>query len=280
MKQIETLVSDIYTLISEQQHEVADDRREAFGRALSEIITRRLFSGNASGGLRFSNLGSPCDRKTWYEIHDSAGGEPLPPEARLKFLFGDILEHLLLFLAEEAGHKVEAQQVELEVNGIVGHPDAIIDGVLVDVKSASTFAFNKFSNHELEGNDPFGYLTQINAYHSAMLDDERLVDKERVAFLAVDKQLGHLVLDIYPVQKLNLPPLIDYKKTIMSNPKPPPRAFRDEPDGKSGNMKIPTVCSYCAHKKTCWPGLRTFLYSQGPRFLTHVERLPEVKEVT
>lgn len=279
-KDISSLVPDIYDLLSNQKHEVSNERRESFGRTLSEIITSRLFNDNSSPGLRFSSLGTPCDRKAWYQINDPEGGEPLPPEARLKFLFGDILEHLLLFLAEEAGHTVEAKQVELEVNGVRGHPDAIIDGVLVDVKSASTFAFAKFKDHELESNDPFGYITQINAYHSALLAEGYAVDPDRVAFLAIDKQLGHMCLDVYPSQRLNLPTLIDFKKSVMSAPKPPPRAFKDELDGKSGNRKIPTVCSYCDHKKTCWPNLRTFLYSSGPRFLTHVERLPDVKEVT
>jgi hypothetical protein len=38
-------------------------------------------------------------------------------------------------------------------------------------------------------------------------------------------------------------------------------------------------CSYCEYKKTCWPEMRTFLYSYGPEFLIKVKNKPKVKEV-
>lgn len=277
---IETLVPDIYRLIGGQQHNVIEASKNLFGSELAKIISTRLFREDDVGRLRFSNLGSPCERKLWYSINDSASREPLPPEARVKFLFGDILESLLLFLAKEAGHSVEGMQDQVSINGITGTRDAIIDGVMVDVKSASTFAFGKFKNHELETNDPFGYLTQINAYAYASLDDPKLVHKDKVAFLAIDKQLGHICLDVYPRKDINYSAMVDAKKAVVEGAAPPPRGFRPEPDGKSGNEKLGTFCSYCEFKKTCHPGLRTFLYSGGPRFLTKVERLPDVTEVT
>ena len=62
-------------------------------------------------------------------------------------MFGDILEELLLFLAKEAGHTVTGQQDTLSISGVNGHRDAIIDGRLVDVKSASSYSFRKFKNN-------------------------------------------------------------------------------------------------------------------------------------
>ena len=56
----------------------------------------------------------------------------------------------------------------------------------------------------------------------------------------------------------------------------PNRAFSDVPDGKSGNMKLGTQCSYCEFKKVCWPDLKTYIYSSGPRYLTKVVREPKV----
>jgi hypothetical protein len=47
----------------------------------------------------------------------------------------------------------------------------------------------------------------------------------------------------------------------------------------SKNMKLATSCSYCAYKKQCFPKLRTFLYSDGPAYLTHVVDVPRVMEV-
>jgi hypothetical protein len=43
-------------------------------------------------------------------------------------------------------------------------------------------------------------------------------------------------------------------------------------------MKLGTGCSYCAFKKHCWPGLRGFAYSGGPRYLTNVVKTPDVPE--
>lgn len=279
-KTIDTLVPDILGLIDAQQHSIIDHARDRFGNDLAGIIASRLFRGTDEPTLRFSNLGSPCERKLWYEINNQSGGDPLPPDARIKFLFGDILEHLLLFLAREAGHTVEGEQETVEINGILGHFDAIIDGVVVDVKSASTYSFNKFKSHELETNDPFGYLDQISAYHYALKNDPRVTEKNKVAFLAVDKQLGHLCLDVYEPRKTDYPTLIEYRKSLVAQKNPPPRGFKPEADGKSGNMKLGTFCSYCNHKSTCYPNLRVFAYSSGPRFLTSVERLPDVPEVT
>ncbi len=72
---------------------------------------------------------------------------------------------------------------------------------------------------------------------------------------------------------------IAHKKAIVELPEPPNRGFMAEPDGKSGNMQLCMECRYCEYKHTCWPGLRTFLYSGGPRFLTKVVKEPDVPEV-
>ena len=60
----------------------------------------------------------------------------------------------------------------------------------------------------------------------------------------------------------------------------PERCYPDIPDGKSGNMKLSVPCSYCSFKEHCWPELRTFIYSNGPRYLTKVVRTPDVYEAT
>jgi hypothetical protein len=68
-------------------------------------------------------------------------------------------------------------------------------------------------------------------------------------------------------------------KNIVKLSKPPKRCYEPVPDGKSGNMKLPVGCSYCAYKYECWDGLRTFIYANGPRYLVEVENLPNVIEV-
>jgi len=189
------------------------------------------------------------------------------------------LEELLLFLAEQSGHSVTARQEEVVINGVVGHIDAIIDGRLVDVKSASTFAFRKFKDNNLGSDDPFGYLDQIGAYHHALRDDPRLTDRGVVSFLAVDKQLGHICLDTYVAPDKDYDALVTQKREMLAKADPPDRAFEPESDGKSGNEKLGTQCSYCDFKKLCHPQLRTFIYSNGPTFLTRVVREPKVPEI-
>lgn len=226
-----------------------------------------------------SNIGTPCNRKLWYLVNTPDDKEPLPPEARLKFLFGHILEELLLLLAEVAGHKVEGRQDEVEMEGVLGHRDAVIDGTVVDVKSASTYSFKKFEKGLSKDDDSFGYLDQIGSYLETGQSDPIVTDKERAAFLVVDKTLGKLCLDVHKRSNFPFDKLYRYKKDMVAREEPPARGFDDLPEGKSGNRKLGINCSYCDFQKKCWPGLRTFLYASKPVHLTVVKKEPNVPEL-
>jgi len=208
--------------------------------------------------------------------HHDGTAEKLSPKTFFKFLYGDVIEQLVLFLAKEAGHDVERHQEEIEVDGVKGHIDAIIDGVVVDVKSASPFGYKKFERNAVVFDDPFGYVQQLAGYANV------LTPGEKASWVAFDKVSGEIcvsdlsssiIKDHDPVQR------IAHLKEVIASDEIPPLCYLPEPDGKSGNLKLPTPCSYCPHKQRCHPKLRTFLYSNGPRFLTHVAKLPEVPEV-
>jgi len=198
----------------------------------------------------------------------------------LKLRFGDLIENLLLSLAKAAGHTVEGGQDEIVVDGIVGHRDAVIDGVTIDVKSASSPSFKKFEKNELRVDDPFGYIQQLTGYVYGAKDDPKVTDKTGGAFLVMDKTLGHICLDYYDLTpELHLFPSRLVATKMMATMKTEPhREFDPVPDGKSGNMKLPAACSYCDYRKECWKGLRTFIYSSGPVYLTKVANLPKVPE--
>ena len=281
MPQIETLIDDVYSLFS--GHECNQANVDEFGQSLSRIVRDRISErrGDRDPTLRMSNLGRP-DRQLWYEINGGGGGEDFPPHVRIKFLYGDILEALLLFLAKEAGHIVELAQAEVEIDGVIGHNDAVIDGVVVDVKSASTFSFKKFKDGSLREDDPFGYMEQLAGYSAGLggLDG---------AFLAIDKTLGHLTLMQVSREELfalDIPGRIKHIKGVLANPEVPDRCYEAVDMGASGNQKLDTGCSYCPHKFKCWAdvnngiGLRSFLYSTGPVHLTTVVKEPNVPEVT
>ena len=272
-KSIHTLVKDIYHLFT--SGEVNKDNFEKLLVNPDNAVER----GSKDNLLRMSSLGTPCERQLYYRAHSPEDGESLEAPQLIKFMFGDMLESFLLQLAVMAGHSVEGSQDQLDLFGVKGHRDAIIDGCLVDVKSASSFSFKKFKEGLTPENDAFGYIGQINAYLSASQDDERLKVKDKAYFLAIDKQLGHLCLSEAPRMAVDWEKVVKDKQAMLASDKPPERFFKAEPEGKSGNEKLGVNCSYCAFKKKCWPNLRTFIYYSGPTFLTKVVREPNVQEV-
>lgn len=282
-KTIDTLVEDIYALIDGDPYVVTDGLLERFGLDMQELMRTRLASQEGgSRTLRMSNLGKP-DRQLYYEVNGPHEvKEPLKPNVLIKFLFGDLWETVLLYLAKEAGHTVEMEQAEVELNGIVGHIDAIIDGVVVDVKSASSYAFKKFKDGSLPENDPFGYMEQLAGYCTALGGRDG-------AFLAVDKQTGSLTLLRVPFEDLQMYLIEDraeYLKEVVAGDTIPDRCYSPVEDGKSGNEVLGVNCSYCPFKFHCWSnanggiGLRTFLYSTGPKHFVSVKREPKTLEVT
>lgn len=280
-KSLDTIVQDIYDLF-ERGHKVDPERTDQFAKSLANVVSERLhsYTEQREATLRMSNLGKP-DRQLWYEVRGGVAKEGLAPHTKLKFLIGDLWESVVLFLAREAGHEVTHEQSEVEVGGVVGHIDAIIDGTVVDVKSTSTFAFKKFKDGTLADDDPFGYIEQISGYATAFDTDG--------AFLAGDKQNGHLALHKVSKEEVNAIDIkgrIEHIKEVLEQDVPPDRCYEPVPHGTSGNLVLDTACSYCAFKHHCWSdvnngvGLRTFLYSKGPTHFVHVEREPNVPEIT
>lgn len=281
---INTLVKDIYKEL-ETRGGWDQAITDYFITTMTDFATTRMAQTeeqeHRGGTLRMSQMGQPCDRKLWYSINQQGEAQSLPPSTLLKFKYGDLIEALVLSLAKAAGHDVQGEQDELCIEGIKGHRDAVIDGITVDVKSASSYAFKKFSAGSLREDDPFGYISQLSSYVYAGREHPVESHPSLGAFLAIDKQNGTICLDMY-----DFGPELDskveeflYKKEMVKKPEPPERTFSDEPDGKSGNRKLGVNCSYCDYRNTCWPDVRTFLYSGKPRFLTKVAREPKVPEV-
>jgi len=231
--------------------------------------------------LRASNLGTPCERKLWYHINSPTEPEPLLASTLNKFVFGDLTESYLLGLCKAAGHDVAGLQDTVDVCGIRGSRDCVIDGMLFDVKSASSNSFKKFAEGRLREDDTFGYLSQLSTYLKGSQSDPLVTYKTKAGFLAFDKQFGHIAVDIYDfTDELEAKEHeVERKKDVVTWEEPPDRAFEPVPDGKSGNMKLPAPCSYCEWRSICWPSLRTFLYGNGPRYFTHIEYEPRVKEI-
>lgn len=274
MASINSLADDIYRLLEEGTDKDITAESLAFGHRLSKLIQDRLQPKTEKRTLRMSNIGKP-DRMLWYECNPSVQKEEFNGPTYLKFLYGDLIEEIVLFLAEVAGHTVRDRQREVTVNDIVGHIDAVIDGVLIDVKSTSPHSFKKFKDGTLRNDDPFAYIPQLSGYlHGTGM--------EHGAYVAVDKQNGYItVMPLEDEDSVDIEKRIEHIKEVVTSEDPPPRCFSPEPMGKSGNLKLPAGCSYCPFKLECWKDvpLRKFIYSTGPVWMTHVEKEPEVPEV-
>jgi len=276
---IKTLVKDMYNVI-EDKGGWTEVVNEHFAKEMGSIMLSRLAGPEQPrGNLRLSGMGKPCPRQLWYNVNAPDKAEYLAPNVRLKFLYGDILEVLLLSLAKAAGHDVWGEQDTVEVCGIKGHRDAIIDGVTIDVKSASSFSFQKFKKGLLREDDPFGYISQLSSYVYAARDEQG-VDPRHGGFLVIDKVTGGLCLDVYNLKKevKAKEKEMEAKKKMVAG-KIPDRSFEPVPQTKtSPNTKLDFQCSYCPFKADCWPEARKFIYSYGPQWLVEVETEPKVME--
>lgn len=228
--------------------------------------------------LRMSNIGKPS-RQLWFEKRDPEGRGGINGPTQIKFLYGHLLEEIVLMLVRMAEYNVTDEQKEVKVKGIVGHMDCKIEGEVVDVKSASNFAFKKFQQGRLAQDDPFGYLGQLAGYEEAEGTEEG-------GFLVINKESGELCMHRpEDLDKPNINTKIDQLISALEVDDLPEMCYSPIPDGKKGNFKLPKGCSWCKYKFKCHKdsndgnGLRVFKYANGLSYLTHVEVEPQVEEI-
>lgn len=282
MKSIKTLIPDIYSLLKSNKEWFNDE----LARTLSDDLSRRLRASlgprEARGSLRLSQMGPRCPCALWHSVLHPERAEPLPPWAEIKYAFGHVIEALAITLTKAAGHTVTGEQDELDLDGIIGHRDCVIDGCIVDIKSAASISFNKFRSGEIAKSDGFGYLDQLDGYVLASANDPLVEVKDKGYLLVIDKQLGHMCLYEHEVTderaRAIKDRIRDYKR-ITSYAEAPACSCRTIPQGASGNQQLDTVASYSPYKYCCRPDLRCFKYSGGPVYLTKVVRKPDVPEI-
>ena len=281
MKTLDTLVQDIYSVI-EGNGGWDSTVTKFLSEGIAGVAEQRFNSEQKPRNyLSLSSLGTPCSRKLWYKINESEKAEKLTAESLGTFFYGDLLEVLVIALAKAAGHKVEGAQDQVEVHGIKGHMDCIIDGVVVDVKSASKYSFEKFKNHNLEEDDPFGYVSQLSSYLYASKGDKRVINKHEACFLVVQKDRFKLCLDRYDFteQLKGKEKEVEAIKAMVAGPIPENRIPPVPQSKTSPNTKLDIQCQYCEFRKHCYPEARTFAYSTGFVHLVDVTKIPNVPEI-
>ena len=121
MKTIDTLVEDINEVIKGSGGWTSVIN-EHFKEDIGAVTLSRLGTPKEERKptLRMSNIGTPCTRKLWYSLNRPETGEELRPATLLKFMYGDMLESLILSLAEAAGHKVDKLSLIAMVSKVAG----------------------------------------------------------------------------------------------------------------------------------------------------------------
>jgi hypothetical protein len=281
-KDLENLVEDIYLALEPlsvgEDLNLSEEVIEDFGERIKSVLLHWSQPRKQSKDLRMSNIGRPA-RRLWYDSKQQENARLPGATTQIKFLYGHLLEEVLLMLVKLSGHSVTDEQKEVEVDGIKGHMDCKINGEVIDIKTASNFAFKKFKEGTLVNDDPFGYMSQLAGYEAA----EGTSDG---GFLAINKESGELAL-LRPgnFDKPNIRSQIKDLKGALTLDKPPPKCYSAIPEGKSGNMRIPSGCTYCPYKNDCWAdanngtGLLAYKYASGIKYFTRVAVEPKVQRL-
>jgi hypothetical protein len=298
MKDIKDLSADIYHVLdAEQSHEPSAELATAYAQRIGGELAKSTMPRNKPrevGKLWASDLGKPCMRQHWYNFNGT-DKEKLEGWTKFKFLYGNLLEEAVLYLAEEAGHDVHSAQERVEHNivrpngsewTISGRIDGIVDGTLIDVKSTSSYGFQRYKYGIDASNDSFGYLYQLGFYKHFGGFNTTNAD---VGFIWIDKQNGHIKYTsaVTPDETGIALRAQDIADAVEAEDvRTVDRGYSPEPYGKSGNECLPMSCSYCPHKRECWKdsnagrGLRTFAYNHKPVHFTQIVREPKVQEIT
>ena len=118
MKNINTLIEDIYKLF-EVNNKCELDKKEIektldnFAIEVRGILQEYLFDEpKKRSNLRLSAIGKP-DRQLWYDLQEGKKEKYFDSPTRIKFLYGHLLESLLLTFTKLAGHTVTEEQKEI-----------------------------------------------------------------------------------------------------------------------------------------------------------------------
>lgn len=252
---------------------IPEDIFSEFSASVIHGLQRQIFSEKVErGGLRLSQIGK-CYRQQWY-MAKKYPSEPLQPRAKMTFLFGDIVEAVMVALIKASGIHLHSEQKEVVFDGIVGHIDGIVtvDGrdYLFECKSMSDGNFKQLTSVGL--GDDFGYLSQVNSYmHCLGLD--------RCILMAVNKNTGHIAeVEVHKDNKLvtNIKKGIKLLKSCLNTDKLPPRKYEPvlekSKGGHTGRMILPIPCSYCAYKNFCWENLQQDFKNNKPIWVVKEEQ--------
>ena len=241
---------------------VSDDLIDQFGKACSDSFRKQFTDQrNKKFGLRASNIGRPLCQLQMEK--KGVKGEGQPYNAKMRNLFGDIIEQMAIIVMKAAGVEIEAEQKKIKYNinkgtNISGALDVEIGGKVWDIKSASPWSFtNKFgengSFHTVATDDVFGYTTQGYVYAEG-------ADKPFGGWIVINKSTGEWTLTETPMAddeyKEKALDTVKKNASALKRNKKFERCYEDEEEyfrkQKTGNRVLNNTCSFCPYKFPCW----------------------------
>jgi hypothetical protein len=294
---INNLIPDIYKLLGEANKDIEFNTDALAGlgvrmvRHVRDEIKDPDRSDRDPSEVYVTQVTPNCYRKIWYNIFGTDNNVPkeqIDGSNKFKFLYGDLIEESVLFIAQVAGHHVEDEQRRLSVSlpgttfTLSGRIDAMIDGVLVDVKSMENYSFQKWQSGEAAVEDKWGYMRQLYYYAGMMHMLGEPIDT--VGILACNKQNGKLHLYTQKVDPQLCATWVDNMGKRISSPESLKTDPTRDVTSKGSNAILGPGCSYCPYKFDCYEeqgGLEVYAYSDGPAFICKpVGKPPKVPCIT
>lgn len=280
-KHIDTLVDDVYDMFREGLT-LTGEQKTALATRMVEAIDRFLQKQNEvrKPSLRPSIIGYP-DRKLFFMLKEDSVPEP-SPSLKLNFLFGDLWESIMFYLADLAGHEVKDEQASVEIDGVVGSIDGVIDGVVTDTKTAFAANYDKFLKGTLLApeKDVYGYVGQISFYTQAYHGVDYATSEESGYFWATNKTGNMTTLEIDPIDQIDARKRVRHVRELLTKKEPPESLCYPVEELKNGNIVANKQCHRCPFIERCFPDARRFQYASGVQYFTHVESTPRVEELT
>jgi len=272
---------------------ISDAIIEKFGKDCVQAFKKQFTDKrDPSFRVRMSNIGRPLCQLQMEKR--GIKGEGMPYHAKMRNLFGDLIEAAAVAVMSAAGIEIQAEQkrVKYKFNGdsVEGQFDVKIEDKIWDIKSTSQYSFdNKFGENggfdAIYQDDAFGYVAQGFLYAKA--DDSKFG-----GWIAINKSTGEwtvtetpLISDVYEKEAID-----KAKESIhaVNSNKKFKRCFEDENEyfnkRPTGNKVLGRTCSYCPYKKACWgDGLKYAPQQQSqaknPKWLWYTEILnPKVED--
>ena len=232
-----------------------------FGEACKQAFKKQFTDTRENKfRIRMSSIGRPLCQLQMEK--SGAEAEPMPYNAKMRNLFGDLIEASAVAIMKAAGIRIEDLQKEVKLKlgkqTIKGTYDVKIQNKIWDIKSASPYSFDhKFGEDggfdAILKQDTFGYVSQGYLYSNAEKTDFG-------GWIAINKSTGEWSIAETPLSDSKYSKdaieLAQKNMEALESNAPFKRLFKDEEEffnkKATGNRTLGLECRFCAYKKPCW----------------------------